>query len=294
VHAQLEGFSDADFIAKGRRFAAPPLAESLGYDYGRFADWFPAATLEQLDLLGFVEKDWLRIAVWSGRQWETRDEALALGPPDGDSSHGWRRAAAAEVLRIQGRRARDRLRTALEHLAGGQPAWRTRIQQAYARSNTAEPVADALVALANVADAMLPRALRGAQMRTILSVLSERMLALLRETSMNPDKIPETPAARRLRLFLEAQGRKKGRAEGEAEGRQDALLTMLRARGFSPSQEDEARIRACVDTAKLDRWIARAATAATVREALGTKASATPGARRRAPGRSRSANASRS
>jgi hypothetical protein len=154
VHVQLEGFSDADFIARGRRFAAPQLAESLGYDYGRFADWLPAATLAQLDLLGFVERDWLRIAVWAGRQWETRDEALSLGPPDGDSQ-GWQRAAAAEALRIAGRRARDRLRTALDYLAGGQPAWRTRIQQAYARSNTAEPVADALTALANVADAML-------------------------------------------------------------------------------------------------------------------------------------------
>lgn len=118
---------------------------------------------------------------------------------------------------------------------------------------------------------------------------------------MNPDKIPETPAARKLRLFLEAQGRKKGRAEGEAkgrvegrtEGRQDALLTLLRARGLSPSQDDEARIRACADAVKLDRWIAQAATATTVREALGMKA---PGARARprTPGRSRPASPSRS
>lgn len=50
----------------------------------------------------------------------------------------------------------------------------------------------------------LPRPLRGAQQRAILSVLSERMMALLREAAVNPDKIPETPAARRLRLFLEA------------------------------------------------------------------------------------------
>ncbi|WP_438027757.1 hypothetical protein [Sorangium sp. So ce233] len=156
----------------------------------------------------------------------------------------------------------------------------------------------------------LPRALRRAQQRAILSVLSERMLELLREASMNPDKIPETPAARKLRLFLEAQGRKKGRAEGEARGRaegeargraegeargrQDALITLLRARGLSPSQDDEARIRACADAAKLDRWIARAATATTIREALG--GTRTPGARARprAPGRSRPTPASRS
>jgi hypothetical protein len=154
VRVQLEGFSDVDFVAKGRRFAAPLLAEALGRDYGRFADWLPGATLDQLDLLGFVEEDWLRIAVWAARQWETRDEALALGPPDRDSE-AWRRAATAEALRMQGRRSRDRLQSALVHLAGGIPIWRMRIAQAYARSSTAEPVADALFALANVADAML-------------------------------------------------------------------------------------------------------------------------------------------
>jgi hypothetical protein len=145
----------------------------------------------------------------------------------------------------------------------------------------------------------LPRPLRGAQQRAILSVLSERMLALLREASMNPDKIPETPAARKTRLFLEAQGRKRGRveglAEGEAKGRVDgaqhALLTLLRARGLAPSREDEARIRACSDGAKLDRWIERAATAASVREVLGARSSAPP--RRKAPARARAASASR-
>jgi hypothetical protein len=150
----------------------------------------------------------------------------------------------------------------------------------------------------------LPRALRGAQRRAILSVLSEPMLALLREASMNPDKIPETPAARKLRLFLEAQGRKKGRAEGEAkgraegeakgqaEGRQDALLTLLRARGIAASRDEEARIRACADATKLDRWIERAATASSVREVLGVKSSA-PAARRKPAGRSRAPSTSR-
>ncbi|WP_437782629.1 hypothetical protein [Sorangium sp. So ce1097] len=172
---------------------------------------------------------------------------------------------------------------------------------AWAMQHRHGPGARAVVERAFELTERLPRALRRAQQRAIHSVLSERMLELLREASMNPDKIPETPAARKLRLFLEAQGRKKGRAEGEAKGRaegeakgrQDALLTLLRARGLSPSQDDEARIRACADAAKLDRWIARAATATTVREALGTRP---PGsrARPRAPGRSRPTPASRS
>lgn len=154
VRVQLEGFSDVDFIVKGRRLAAPQLTDSLGRDYGRFADWLPSATLDQLDLLGFVEQDWLRIAVWAARQWETRYQALELGPPDRDSE-AWKHASAAEGLRAQGRRARDRMRSALVFLAGGISSWRARIDQAYARSSTAEPVADALVGLANVADAML-------------------------------------------------------------------------------------------------------------------------------------------
>ncbi|XXT21884.1 hypothetical protein WME94_10020 [Sorangium sp. So ce429] len=176
---------------------------------------------------------------------------------------------------------------------------------AWAMQHRHGPAARAVVERAFELTERLPRALRRAQQRAILSVLSERMLELLREASMNPDKIPETPAARKLRLFLEAQGRKKGRAEGEAkgraegeakgraEGRQEALITLLRARGLAPSPDDEARIRGCADAAKLDRWIARAATATTVREALGTR---TPGARARprSPGRSRPTPASRS
>jgi hypothetical protein len=146
----------------------------------------------------------------------------------------------------------------------------------------------------------LPRSLRKAQTRAILSVLSERMVALLREAMMNPDKIPESPAAKKLRLLLEAQGRKrgqtegeaKGRAEGKAEGKQEALLMLLRARGLPPAREDEARVRACTDAAKLDQWIERAATAASVREVLGARPSAPP-ARKRAMSRSRLAGATR-
>lgn len=155
VRLQLEGFTDVDFIAKGRRMGSPQLAEVISRDYGRFADWLPSASLAQLDLLGFVEQDWLRVAVWAARQWETRAQALAPAQQPADTSEVSRRVAEAEALRVQGRKARDRLRSALAHLAGGIPTWTARIDQAYAKSLTTEPVADALVALSNVADAML-------------------------------------------------------------------------------------------------------------------------------------------
>ena len=87
---------------------------------------------------------------------------------------------------------------------------------AWAMHSRHGPKARAIVERALELTSQLRAPLRRAQMRAIVSVLSERMLAMLREASMNPDKIPETPAARKTRLFLEAQGRKRGRIEGEA------------------------------------------------------------------------------
>jgi hypothetical protein len=116
---------------------------------------------------------------------------------------------------------------------------------------------------------------------------------------MNPNKIPESPGARKLRLFLEEQGWKRGWKEGLSEGKvqgfalgqQESLLTLLFVRGLLPSRENEERIRACSDPATLGRWIKRAATAASVREVLGAKSS--PPARRKAQGKARAAHAAR-
>lgn len=103
---------------------------------------------------------------------------------------------------------------------------------------------------------------------------------------MDPDKIPETPAARKTRLFLEAQGRKQGRAEGltqgEVKGKQDALLALLKARGLSTSTEQRSALRACTDSEKLNRWIVKAATAASASDVLGP---VSQGAAPRAPRR---------
>ncbi|HEU4533568.1 MAG TPA: hypothetical protein VFS00_05600 [Polyangiaceae bacterium] len=46
------------------------------------------------------------------------------------------------------------------------------------------------------------------------------------------------------------------------------LLTVLAARGLAIDGEARARIEACADGAQLDRWLARALTAASAREAL--------------------------
>jgi flagellar biosynthesis/type III secretory pathway protein FliH len=184
------------------------------------------------------------------------------------------------------------------------------------------PKARAVVERAIELSSKLPAPLRRAQMRAIVSVLSERMLALLKEAAMDPNKIPETPAARKLRLFLEAQGRKRGRIEGEAKGRaeglaegraegrteghaegelkgkQDALLALLKARGLTVTAEQRAALRSCADLAKLDQWIVQAATAIKASDVLKpiTQAAAgapTPAARRSTRARPRPAAARR-
>lgn len=98
------------------------------------------------------------------------------------------------------------------------------------------------------------------------------MLASLRELAMDPSKVPETQASRRFRLFFEKRGRAEGKIEGKIEGKQEALLAVLDARGLSLTAEERARIKACTVTAELDRWIARAATAASMSEVFAPKA----------------------
>ena len=112
--------------------------------------------------------------------------------------------------------------------------------------------------------ASLPEPLRTVQTRAIFNVLSERMLGFLKEADMDPEKIPESPAMRRLRLEDEARGEVKG----EIRSKREALLTILAARELVFSDEQRARIEGCSEVARLDRWIVRAATAASVDQVL--------------------------
>ncbi|WP_438043345.1 hypothetical protein [Sorangium sp. So ce128] len=127
--------------------------------------------------------------------------------------------------------------------------------------------------------------LRDAQARAILAVLSDAMLAALREMAMDPSKVPETPASRRFRLFFEKRGRAEGKIEGKIEGKREALLAVLEARGLSLTADERAHIDACRAPAELDRWIASAATAASMSEVFASKPASTT---RRSPATMRS------
>jgi hypothetical protein len=101
---------------------------------------------------------------------------------------------------------------------------------------------------------------------------------LMLRSSTGDEWLREGERKGRLEGLLE--GEAKGEARGEAKGKAEALLAVLAARGLPVTPEDQARVRACTDTALLDRWIAAAVSAPSAEAAL-----ATPGrSRRRRPG----------
>jgi predicted transposase/invertase (TIGR01784 family) len=65
------------------------------------------------------------------------------------------------------------------------------------------------------------------------------------------------------------EGRAAGLREGEAKGKAGAVLAVLAARGIAVDEATRASIEACTDPGRLDRWLARALTAASASEVVG-------------------------
>jgi hypothetical protein len=57
---------------------------------------------------------------------------------------------------------------------------------------------------------------------------------------------------------------REGKAEGKAEGLAQALLHVLAARSFTLTPEERAKILACTEAHRLERWIEQAVTARSV------------------------------
>jgi hypothetical protein len=60
--------------------------------------------------------------------------------------------------------------------------------------------------------------------------------------------------------------RARDRAEGHAAGKAEAVIAIVTVRGLSPDHASRARILGERDLARLDRWITRAMTCATIAE----------------------------
>jgi hypothetical protein len=185
------------------------------------------------------------------------------------------------------------LRHARMLLASGSPE--LALVAAWAMQHRHGPAAARIVERAIDITHHLPPPLRDAQWRAILDVLSDKLLSRLREAAMTPDRVPERPAVRKLRLFLESIGEKRGRAEGLAEGKREDLLLVLSERGLAPTKDERARIEKCTDAAQLGAWLKRAVTAPSVADVLAAAAAVVskpvaPPRRTRATANPRSAN----
>lgn len=157
---------------------------------------------------------------------------------------------------------------------------------AWAVSHRHGPEAQRVVERAIEVTEALPAELQKAQKSAILNLLDERMTAWLEEMSMDPAKIPMTPAARRILALWEQRDQAatdKGLAKGRAEGKREALVALLGARGIAPTAEQRATIEACEDPAQLERWIVEAATATAAAQVIAPAAPARPRPRSRAP-----------
>jgi len=252
---------DLLFAAEHPRWILLELQNRIDPDKGR--RWLLAAAL-QVDRTGemgevVVLTSSRRVAAW----------ARAVGHVQG--AFGSRLALTPLVLLITGKAIDAMLDEAHPELA---------FFAAWAVRGRGGPRARAVVERAVELTEHLPEVLHDAALRAIVAVLKAPLLDYLRAITMDPEKLPETRAARRFREFFEDRGRAEGLVEGKreglvegkreglTEGKRGALLAIFGARGLAVRDEQRATIAACADAAVLDGWIVRAATAGSVAEVL--------------------------
>jgi transcriptional regulator of acetoin/glycerol metabolism len=117
-----------------------------------------------------------------------------------------------------------------------------------------------MFALLAIAEA--PAELRESYTRIIRAVAPESARAALEELMMTHLRDDFVDG------FLD-QGRAEGRAQGVAQGEAHLLLRFMAARGLDIPDHIRARVAGCTDTARLEAWADRAATATSVAEIFG-------------------------
>jgi hypothetical protein len=117
-----------------------------------------------------------------------------------------------------------------------------------------------------LAIAQAPAELREGYTRIIRAVAPESARAALEELMMTHLRDDFVDG------FLDqgrAEGRAQGVAQGVAQGEAHILLRIMAARGLDIPEHIRARVAECADTARLEAWADRAATATSVAEIFG-------------------------
>jgi hypothetical protein len=96
----------------------------------------------------------------------------------------------------------------------------------------------------------------------------QRALEALIMERQTETKVPFPPFAQKLIDRGIREGELKGKLEGKLEGKRDTLLRLLTRAGIALTEDERARIQACMDAAILDRWVDNVLEAKTATDVL--------------------------
>lgn len=178
-----------------------------------------------------------------------------------EGPHGTRLSLTPRVVCLRRADAEALLATGRPELAVF-AAWAVHAQHGDA---AARLMRRAIAATGSLPDA----ALRDALVRGMINMVNDELRAKLREFFMDFSKITEGPLMRDLREEFERRGALKGKLEGKLEGEARALLRVIEKRGIAVDEATRERVLSCTDSATLDAWLDRAATATTAAEVFG-------------------------
>ncbi len=135
------------------------------------------------------------------------------------------------------------------------------------------PEAQAIVEQATDLIETLPdETLQRTLIRYILGMLHEKLITIVREVAMNPQKTPVSPALQRLGEEFQAMYGAQLEARGALRSAAESLYAVLGARKFAVDDETRGRIEQCPDPDVLRRWTTRAVTAQTLEEVFAGEA----------------------
>ncbi len=103
----------------------------------------------------------------------------------------------------------------------------------------------------------------------ILQRIGPRLAAHWRDAMVDLSNLPKNPVIEAWKAELRDEGRSEGRDEGMLRADREALLLVLRERGFYASPDHVRRIETTADRDQLHRWTARAVRAASLDEVFG-------------------------
>lgn len=180
LEAHFHGVAPAGLVRQGQRVATPRVARDGWRIVGQARDAIDRATDEQLDLLGSVSRETLRLAAHAVRRASELHEQLHAERTTVDATSAEREATfAARRKAIAARR--ELLHSIVHTVVHGAEPWQTRLDQGYSRASEASSLASSLTLLCDLGDELLASKDPGLAARRKTTRLGKPLLASSRE-----------------------------------------------------------------------------------------------------------------